>query len=106
MSFINSAFMEFNGQDIDVKSYGTRILIGTNLSEACHLRAVLQERQDSAMQGSPLFNVLHDLDNQITKAQSNVTAYTELLTAIDQKQRDEKLQASLQIAKENVSASN
>ena len=98
--------MEFKGKEVRISGYATQILMSSNLSEACHLRAVLQDRQDASMQGSPLFTFLHQLNEKITEAQSNVNTYTELLSDIDQKQRDKKLQTSLQIAKENVNVSN
>ena len=87
--------MQINGKDRVIVESDVRVFIGTNLTQACHLRAVLQDRQDSAMEGSPLYQVLHDLDRRITEAQDNVNTYVETLASLDQEQRSNDLQRSL-----------
>ena len=88
--------MQIDGKDRVVIESDVRVFLGTNLAQACHLRAILQDRQDSAMEGSPLYQVLHDLDSQITKAQNTVTTYAKALAEIDQQQRSDELQKQLQ----------
>tara|TARA_R100000655_G_scaffold39498_2_gene74745 strand:+ start:793 stop:1089 length:297 start_codon:yes stop_codon:yes gene_type:complete len=96
--------MQIDGKERYVVESDVRVFFDTNLSQACHLRAVLQSRPDAAMEGSPLYQVLHDLDSRIRQAQTTINTYVKALSEIDLQQRNAELQASLQSAKECVDA--
>jgi len=87
--------MQIDGKDRVVLESDVRVFIGANLAQACHLRAVLQSRQDSAMEGAPLYQVLHDLDRRIIEAQNTVSTYARTLAEIDQQQRSDEVQKQL-----------
>ena len=81
--------MQIEGLDSDhiVNSDEIGVITTLSLSAASHLRAVLSERTDARMEGSPLYAFLTDLDQQIRNAQIRATQYAHKLEELDRRNR-------------------
>tara|TARA_Y100000994_G_C15620897_1_gene412958 strand:+ start:571 stop:879 length:309 start_codon:yes stop_codon:yes gene_type:complete len=81
--------MQIEGLDSDhiVNSDEIGVITTLSLSAASHLRAVLSDRTDARMEGSPLYAFLTDLDQQIRNAQIRATQYAHKLEELDRRNR-------------------